>query len=134
MSKHILLCDDEPHILRAAEFKLKNAGYEVECASDGQFGWEAIQRRMPDLVVTDCQMPRLGGLELIVRLREYPATQHLPIMMLTGKGFELSESELAERWGVLAIIPKPFSPRDLLARIEAALAGEGLAAADGGRA
>ncbi len=55
---HVLLCDDELHILRAAEFKLSRAGYEVQCAGDGQEGWEAIQRRKPDILVTDLQMPQ----------------------------------------------------------------------------
>src|SRR5256885_7365917 len=51
MPKRILLCDDEAHILRAAEFKFKRAGYEVICASDGQEGWERIQEKRPDIVV-----------------------------------------------------------------------------------
>ncbi|KKK62978.1 hypothetical protein LCGC14_2998950, partial [marine sediment metagenome] len=61
MSKRVLLCDDEIHILRAAEFKLKRAGYEVQTAGDGQEGWEAIEAQKPDILITDCQMPRLGG-------------------------------------------------------------------------
>lgn len=121
MSYRVLLCDDEIHILRAAEFKLARAGYEVETAADGQFGWEAIERRPPDLVITDCQMPRLNGLQLIERIRSTPHTRDIPVMMLTGKGFELSQDEVGQRWNVLGIIPKPFSPRDLLSRVDAVL-------------
>jgi two-component system, OmpR family, alkaline phosphatase synthesis response regulator PhoP len=124
MSQRVLLCDDEIHIIRAAEFKFRRAGFEVECASDGQFGWEAIERQMPDLVITDCQMPRLSGLGLIERMREHEATKTLPVMMLTAKGFELSQAEMAAKWGVLAIIAKPFSPRDLVRMAEEALAGK----------
>ena len=65
MPKHVLLCDDDVHILRAAEFKFKRAGYEVRTAGDGQEGCELIEQQLPDLVVTDCQMPRLDGFGLI---------------------------------------------------------------------
>lgn len=121
MGKQILLCDDEIHILRAAEFKVKRAGYEVRIASDGEEGWELIQEQLPDLVITDCQMPRLDGLGLIARAREHEATRDLPFFMLTAKGLELSHTELAEKLNVLGVISKPFSPRDLLRSIDEVL-------------
>jgi two-component system, OmpR family, alkaline phosphatase synthesis response regulator PhoP len=117
MTKRILLCDDEIHILRAAEFKLKKAGYDVQIASDGQEGWEAIQRQQPDILITDCQMPRMDGLALVRKVREAPETVDLPIFMLTAKGYELSHEELAKKWNVMAVIAKPFSPRELLQRV-----------------
>jgi DNA-binding response OmpR family regulator len=118
MPKRILLCDDEVHILRAAAFKLERAGYDVQTASDGQEAWEHIQVQPPDILITDCQMPRLDGLGLIQRVRGNPTTQDLPVLMLTAKGFELSHQELAERWQVLTVIAKPFSPRELLQTVE----------------
>ena len=121
MTKRILLCDDEIHILRAAEFKLKKAGYEVITAGDGQEGWEAIQRQTPDVLITDCQMPRLDGRGLIEKVREEAGLYDLPIFMLTAKGFELSHEELKEKWNVTAVIAKPFSPRELLQRVEEVL-------------
>jgi two-component system, OmpR family, alkaline phosphatase synthesis response regulator PhoP len=121
MCKRILLCDDEIHILRAAEFKLKRAGYDVWTAGDGQEAWEAVQVQRPDMIVTDCQMPRLDGLGLVQRLRENPATVDLPVIMLTAKGFELSHEELALKWNVIAVVAKPFSPRELVQRVEAAV-------------
>lgn len=128
MTKRVLLCDDEIHILRAAEFKLRRAGYEVRIAGDGQEGWEMIQRERPDLLVTDCQMPRLDGFGLTRRVRENPATCDLPVLMLTAKGFELDHKELAARWKVTAVMPKPFSPRELLSRVDTILSQEGPAA------
>jgi two-component system, OmpR family, alkaline phosphatase synthesis response regulator PhoP len=128
MTKRILLCDDEIHIVRAAEFKLKKAGYDVEIAGDGQEGWEAIQRQMPDMLITDCQMPRLDGLGLVARVRENPETADLPIFMLTAKGFELSHDDLAKKWNVMAVIAKPFSPRDLLLRVSGVLGEPGVSA------
>lgn len=124
MPKRILLCDDEMHILRAAEFKFKRAGYEVICASDGQEGWEQLALHKPDIVVTDCQMPRLNGLQLAERIRSTPATSDVPVIMLSAKGFELSPQELRERFGIRCLMAKPFSPRELFARVEAVLAGE----------
>lgn len=121
MPRRVLLCDDEIHILRAAEFKLKRAGYEVEIAGDGQEGWEIIERRPPDIVITDCQMPRCDGLGLVRRMREHPVTQDIPVLMLTAKGFELSASELAEKYNVLGLIAKPFSPRELLQTVNTIL-------------
>jgi two-component system alkaline phosphatase synthesis response regulator PhoP len=118
MPKRILLCDDEVHILRAAEFKLKRAGYDVQTASDGQEAWEHIQAQPPDIIITDCQMPRLDGLGLVQRVRENPNTQDLPVLMLTAKGFELSHEELADKWQILGVIAKPFSPRELLQTVD----------------
>src|SRR5437762_1105771 len=123
-SRRILLCDDELHILRAAEFKFKRAGYDVVCVNDGQEGWERIEERRPDIVVTDCQMPRLSGLGLAERIRQTAAKAALPVIMLIAKGFELSPEELRERYGIRGLMPKLFSPRELLARVEAVLAGQ----------
>jgi two-component system, OmpR family, alkaline phosphatase synthesis response regulator PhoP len=122
MSKCILLCDDELHILRAAEFKFKRAGYEVHTAGDGEEGWQKVQEVAPDIVVTDCQMPRLSGLGLAERIKRRPETADLPIIMLSAKGFELSPQELREQFGIRCLLAKPFSPRELFARVEAVLA------------
>ena len=121
MSRRILLCDDELHILKAAEFKFKRAGYDVVTAGDGEQAWEAIGQQLPDLLITDCQMPRMNGLQLAERVKNDPATCRLPVIMLSAKGFELSNDELRMRFGILALIAKPFSPRDLFERVEAIL-------------
>lgn len=124
MSKCILLCDDEAHILRAAEFKFKRAGYEVLTACDGEEGWQTILRRKPDILVTDCQMPRLNGLQLAERVKNTPETSDLPVIMLSAKGFELSPEEIRNQFGIRALLAKPFSPRELFQRVEAVLNGE----------
>ncbi len=124
MEKRILLCDDEIHILRAAEFKLRRAGFDVRTASDGEEGWQLLLETVPDILVTDCQMPRLDGPGLIRRVRNHPASADLPILMLTAKGLELDVEALQSQWNVIAVIAKPFSPRALLRTIETAIAGE----------
>lgn len=122
MTKHILLCDDEPHILRAAEYKFKRSGYDVACAFDGQEGWEEIQKRRPDVVVTDCQMPRLDGLGLAKLIHENPETCDIPVFMLTAKGFEISSEQAREQYGILEVLAKPFSPRELFQRVDSLFA------------
>ena len=117
MTAKVLICDDEAHILRAVEFKLRRAGLEVITARDGQEAWERLQQDVPDLVVSDCQMPRMNGLELIERIRAWEVSAHIPIIMLTGKGYELPARELHDRLHVAAIFTKPFSPRELEAKV-----------------
>jgi DNA-binding response OmpR family regulator len=118
MSKKVLLCDDEIHILRAAELKVARSGYEVRIARDGEEAWKMIQDDPPDVLVTDVQMPRVDGFELSRRIRANPATKDLPILMLTAKGFELEQQEMMEKWGIVDIIAKPFSPRELVRLID----------------
>ena len=119
--KRILLVDDEMHILRAAEFKLKRSGYEIDCVEDGEQAWEAIQQQAPDLLITDFHMPRLDGLGLCRRVRENEATRQLPIIMLTAKGFEMTPDDNLESLDIAAILAKPFSPRGLVNCVEAVL-------------
>jgi two-component system, OmpR family, alkaline phosphatase synthesis response regulator PhoP len=118
MAKKILLCDDDVNILRAAEFKLKKAGYAVRTAFDGEAGWEAILVETPDMLVTDFQMPRLDGVGLIARVRDCAALSELPCVLLTAKGLELDQPGLIARWRLAAFFFKPFSPRELLACVE----------------
>jgi len=118
MPQRVLLCDDEIHILRAAEIKFRHAGYEVLLASDGEEAWQRILADQPDILVTDYQMPRVDGLELVRRLRSNPDTKHLPVLMLTAKGFELRAEELASQWNVRGLMAKPFSPRELLQTVQ----------------
>ena len=123
MAKQVLLCDDEIHIIRAAQIKISRAGYEVVCARDGEEAWALIQQHVPDLLITDCQMPRMNGLELCEKVRQHEASRDLPIFMLTAKGFELAHTEIDEKWGVAQIIAKPFSPRELVQSVERVLGG-----------
>ena len=118
MAFSILLADDETHILRAAEIKFTRSGYRVRCASDGQEAWEMIEAERPDILITDCQMPRLDGLALARRIRSSPAVSDLPIVMLTAKGYELRHDKVEQELSLKAVLAKPFSPRELVARVE----------------
>ncbi len=112
MSHRIVLADDELHIRRAAEFKLKR-DFEVLCAEDGQEAWELIQEGRPDLLITDLQMPRMNGLELIELVRGNALTADLPVILLTAKGFELEHDQCFKTLKIVRLVSKPFSPREL---------------------
>jgi two-component system, OmpR family, alkaline phosphatase synthesis response regulator PhoP len=118
MGKFILLSDDEIHILRAAEYKLKEAGYDVEITLDGEEAWQAILSRKPDLLIADYFMPRLNGVDLIRRIRGNPSTADIPVFILTCKIYLLSPEALKEELNVLQVIDKPFSPRALLKEVD----------------
>lgn len=111
--RKILVCDDEPHILHVVSTKLRNAGYEVFTAADGEEGFELAKQHGPDLIITDYQMPMLSGLELCAKLRGEPATQAIPVIMLTARGFSLNSGDL-KNTNILKVLPKPFSPREIL--------------------
>ena len=123
MTKRILLCDDELPILRAVEFKLKKVGFSVMVAQNGEAAWAVIRESLPDLIVSDYQMPILDGLGLAKRVRENPTTQHIPFILLTGKGFELDQEELRARLGITRVLSKPFSPRELVEQATEILQG-----------
>lgn len=109
----ILVCDDEPHILHVVSTKLTNGGFEVLTAADGEEALEVAGQHQPDLIITDYQMPLLSGLELCVKLRADQRTKQIPIIMLTARGFSMSKEELANT-NIRKVLPKPFSPRELL--------------------
>lgn len=121
MKRRLLICDDEPHIALAVGMKFRNGGFEVQTARNGQEGWEAVLKRPPDLLITDCTMPRMDGMELCRRIRSSPGLHHLPIFMLTARGLELDPLVVREELGILKLILKPFSPRELFQNVQEAL-------------
>jgi DNA-binding response OmpR family regulator len=118
--KKILVADDESHILSVVSLKLRNAGFEVVCAHDGAEAVEMAGRERPDLLITDYHMPGLNGLEVCARLRERAEMSTLPAIMLSARGYHLTEAELAQS-GISQMISKPFSPRQLLATVNEVL-------------
>ncbi|GJQ25687.1 MAG: hypothetical protein HBSAPP02_07190 [Phycisphaerae bacterium] len=114
MAAKILVCDDEPHIVHVVAAKLRGAGFEVLTAADGQEGLELAREAHPDLIFTDYQMPSLSGLELCARLRADPATRDIPAVMLSARGFSIVDEDLTHT-NIRKVLPKPFSPREVLA-------------------
>jgi CheY-like chemotaxis protein len=118
--KKILVADDESHILNVVSLKLRNAGFTVVTACDGQEALEIAQQEHPDLLITDYHMPQLSGIELCHKLKQDPATSMIPAIMLTARGYSLEPGD-TERSGILEMLSKPFSPRQLLMTVEKVL-------------
>ena len=111
----ILICDDHPFITRLLQLTLTKVGYSVESCCDGLAAWQSAERQAPGLIISDYQMPRMDGLGLLNRLRSDVRTAEVPFILLTAKGFELSESQLRLNWRTAALVSKPFSPKQIVA-------------------
>jgi len=116
----ILVVDDEEPIQELLKFNLEKEGYEVITADDGPEALKTIEEKHPDLVVLDIMLPGMNGLEVCTQLRMNPRFSDLPVIMLTAKGEEI-DKVLGLEIGADDYITKPFSPRELLARIRARL-------------
>ena len=120
----ILVVDDEAHIRHVLSLKLRNAGYEVSTAPDGEEAFEMATQEPPDLVITDFQMPYMTGLELCHALAKHAATAHLPVLILTARGYALDEEDLAIG-NIKNVLSKPFSPRAVLQVVQEVLGNGG---------
>lgn len=115
--KTILVVDDESHILHVVSLKLRNAGFHILTASDAEEALEQAAGNAVDLVITDYQMPGPNGLDLARRLHGQPGKRDLPIILLTAHGLALEQVELS-RSGIACCLSKPFSPREILAKVQ----------------
>ena len=113
----ILIVDDEPTIVEVVGLYLQREGFRVVTAADGNAAIAAIEQQRPDLVVLDLMLPGLGGLEIARRLR---ASGALPIIMLTARGEE-TDRVVGLELGADDYVTKPFSARELVARVKAVL-------------
>ncbi|MFQ5883049.1 MAG: response regulator transcription factor [Candidatus Methylomirabilales bacterium] len=116
----VLVIDDEVHIIKIIEYKLRAAGHTVISARDGIEGVERAKVERPDLILLDIMMPRMDGFQALEILKENPETQAIPVLMLTVKGRE-GDRRRGLRMGVVEYLTKPFSPSELLHRINAVL-------------
>ncbi|HRK30247.1 MAG TPA: response regulator [Tepidisphaeraceae bacterium] len=112
----ILVADDESHILNVVSLKLRNAGFKVLTANNGQEAYDIATAEHPDLLITDFHMPQLSGIELCKKLKESAATAGIPAIMLTARGYNLEPGD-TEQSGINQLISKPFSPRQLLTAV-----------------
>lgn len=120
MAATILVVEDEPAIQTLITVNLKRAGHEVTGALDAESALRHINATLPDLVLLDWMLPGMSGLELAKRLRADARTRAVPIIMLTARGEERDKVQGLET-GADDYVTKPFSPRELLARIQAVL-------------
>lgn len=121
MNQRVVVADDEAHIRNVVSMKLRNAGFEVLTAMDGEEAMELCAAEGPDLLITDYQMPYMSGLELCQELRSRDETRGIPAIMLTARGFDLEPEEMSAA-GIVAVLAKPFSPREVLGKVQELLA------------
>lgn len=122
MSKRekIVVIEDEADILEVLQYNLKREGYTVVASRDGEQGLDSVRRENPDLVLLDLMLPGLDGLEVCKRLQSDPVTANVPVIMVTAKGEE-SDVVSGLQIGADDYVTKPFSPKELLARVKAVL-------------
>ena len=118
--KDVLVVDDEEDILELVRFNLSKEGYHVVCATTGERAVEIARSELPDLIVLDLMLPGMDGLEVATFLKNDPETQNIQIVMLTAKGEE-SDVVTGLELGADDYVTKPFSPRILVARVNAVL-------------
>ncbi|MFZ4791687.1 MAG: response regulator transcription factor [Candidatus Competibacteraceae bacterium] len=124
MASKILVVDDEPNIVLSLEFLMKQAGFQVRTASDGEAALTAVAAEPPDLVLLDVMMPRKNGYEVCQAIRANPDWKGVRIIMLTAKGREV-EREKGLALGADDYITKPFSTKEVVERVRELLAEAG---------
>ncbi len=117
MGKKILIADDEPNIVVSLEFLLKQKGHSVRVATNGEEALEAVRAFAPDLVLLDVMMPRLSGYDVCQKVRENPEWNGVRIVMLSAKGRDVEVAK-GMAIGADAYVTKPFSTRELIAKVQ----------------
>jgi CheY-like chemotaxis protein len=121
MSK-VLLIEDDPLIYRLYEKLFTLEGFEIELAENGQLGLEKLQTFTPDIILLDIMMPTMNGMELLTKLKEDPATQNIPVVVLTNMS-DMNVANMAQSKGAqLVIIKSQTEPDDVIASVNAVLA------------
>jgi len=120
IQRRILVVEDEADIRELIRYNLAQEGFVIEEAADGVQALDRVARRTPDLIVLDLMLPGLSGLEVCRKLRAAPQTANLPILVATAKGTEV-DRVLGLEMGADDYVVKPFSPRELVARVKALL-------------
>ena len=114
--RKILIVDDEPDALELLEYNLRQAGHGVVLAEDGQQALDQARNELPDLILLDLMLPEVDGLKVCRTLKANPATQDIPIIMVTAKAAEI-DRVLGLELGADDYVTKPFSPRELVLRV-----------------
>jgi len=116
--KKILVVEDDRDISELITYNLEREGYDIACLYDGGQAVDFVKKRKPELIILDLMLPEVDGIEICRMLKSDAATKHIPIVMLTAKGEE-ADVVIGLQMGADDYIPKPFSPKVLVARIKA---------------
>ncbi len=120
MPHKVLVVEDEPNIVDSLSFLMKQAGFDVRIARDGDAALRMIENDIPDLVLLDIMMPRRDGYDVCRTIRSNPDWRDVRVVMLTAKGRELDRQKSLEL-GADDFVTTPFSTRDLVQRVSQAL-------------
>ena len=120
MKETIVAIEDEPDLLEVLHYNLTKEGYKVEVAQDGEAGMRLIHRHRPSLILLDLMLPGVHGLEICRRVKSDSQTKDVPIIIVSAKGEE-TDVVLGLEMGADDYVTKPYSPRELLARVRAVL-------------
>jgi two-component system, OmpR family, alkaline phosphatase synthesis response regulator PhoP len=120
MKEKILIVEDDKDIVKMLEYNLKKDGFRVSSVRDGEDALDSANSEHPDLIILDLMLPGMDGLEVCKELKKENRTMHVPIIMLTAKSQE-SDKVVGLELGADDYVTKPFSPRELSARIKAVL-------------
>lgn len=118
--KRILIIEDDKDIVELVRYNLANEGFEVMAIADGSSGLGSLRKATPDLLILDLMLPRMPGLEVCKEIRRDSTLNRLPILMLTARGEE-ADRVVGLEMGADDYVTKPFSPRELVARVKALL-------------
>lgn len=113
----VLVAEDDPSVRMTISFVLEDEGFEVTCAEDGEEALRMIEADLPDVILLDQIMPKMGGQEVLMRLREAVTTRDIPVLVLTGMSPDPAS------WPGAHFVGKPFSPDALVRRIRGVLDG-----------
>lgn len=111
----VLIVEDDPVFRRVTSFAVSRCGVQVEAVADGDAAYQRLLRGGVDYLVTDHQMPRCSGIELLEKIDKDPSLECPPTIFCTAKGFEINSEHLQDRCPLIALVHKPFSPRKLTA-------------------
>jgi DNA-binding response OmpR family regulator len=117
MGKKVLVVDDEMHILNILKFNLKKAGYDVTTAADGEEAMQKINLDPPELILCDVMMPKKTGFEVCYDVKTNEKLKSIKFIILTAKGQRIDEEKGIE-YGADLYLTKPFSPRNILAKVK----------------
>lgn len=120
MKEKILIVEDDKDIVKMLDYNLKKEGFRAISCYDGEEALDSVVREHPDLIILDLMLPGIDGLEVCKTLKKETKTAHIPIIMLTAKSQE-SDKVVGLELGADDYVTKPFSPRELVARIKAVL-------------
>src|ERR1019366_50585 len=116
--KKILVVEDDKDISELITYNLEREGYDIACLYDGSQVVDFVHKRKPELIILDLMLPEVDGIEICRLLKSDAAVKHIPIVMLTAKSEE-ADVVVGLQMGADDYIPKPFSPKVLVARIKA---------------